>query len=141
MWRRSFRFVSTAFRRFLRTSAPLQFSARAPAGHVLLRAFAGGALQPEIFLLDESEMVAKIEADLRELLGIIAKPLFTRLWGSDLPMRRHAEASRLSRRGRSMSPIKLNSTDNLSRLKEPPAQDGCVLAYPPPNCGSAGALS
>jgi oxygen-dependent protoporphyrinogen oxidase len=54
---------------------------------VLLRAFAGGALQPDIFALDESVLVARVEADLRELLGITAKPLFTEVakWERSMP--------------------------------------------------------
>jgi len=69
------------------TFSSVKFSGRAPNGHVLLRAFAGGALQPEIFQLDEAEMVAKVEADLRELLGITAKPLFTEVakWERSMP--------------------------------------------------------
>src|SRR5215217_316490 len=58
------------------TFSSVKFSGRAPGGLVLLRAFAGGALQPEIFALDESEMAARVEADLRELLGISEDPLF-----------------------------------------------------------------
>jgi len=69
------------------TFSNVKFSGRAPHDHVLLRAFAGGALQPEIFKLDESAMVAKVEADLRELLGITAKPLFTEVakWERSMP--------------------------------------------------------
>ncbi len=52
------------------TFSSVKFSDRAPADHVLLRAFAGGALQPEIFALDEASMAARVEADLQELLGI-----------------------------------------------------------------------
>ena len=69
------------------TFSSVKFSGRAPGNHVLLRAFAGGALQPEIFALDESEMAARIEADLRELLGITGKPLFTEVakWERSMP--------------------------------------------------------
>ena len=58
------------------TFSSVKFPGRAPADRVLLRAFAGGALQPEVFALDESEIVARAEADLRELLGITGRPLF-----------------------------------------------------------------
>src|SRR6185503_17016012 len=58
------------------TLSSVKFSDRAPNDHVLLRAFAGGALQPEIFALDESELASRVEADLRELLGINEAPLF-----------------------------------------------------------------
>lgn len=69
------------------TFSSVKFSGRAPDGHVLLRAFAGGALQPDIFALDESVLAAKVEADLRELLGITAKPLFTEVakWERSMP--------------------------------------------------------
>src|SRR5689334_2449256 len=52
------------------TFSSVKFSGRAPQDHVLLRAFAGGALQPEIFALDAHEMSRRVEADLRELLAI-----------------------------------------------------------------------
>ncbi len=55
----------------------VKFEGRAPEGCALLRAFVGGALQPEMFALGETEMVAAVRRDLRELLGINAAPLFT----------------------------------------------------------------
>lgn len=67
------------------TFSSVKFSGRAPEDHVLLRAFAGGALQPEIFALDDLE--PRIEADLRELLGINQKPIFTETarWERSMP--------------------------------------------------------
>lgn len=69
------------------TFSSVKFSGRAPDGQVLLRAFAGGALQPEIFALDELEMSRRVEADLRELLGISEDPLFveTAKWERSMP--------------------------------------------------------
>ena len=69
------------------TFSSVKFSGRAPDGHVLLRAFAGGALQPEIFALDESELAVRVETDLRELLGINEAPLFveTAKWERSMP--------------------------------------------------------
>jgi oxygen-dependent protoporphyrinogen oxidase len=55
----------------------IKFAGRAPAGHALLRAFVGGALQPEMFALDEEAMTAAVRKDLQELLGITDAPLFT----------------------------------------------------------------
>jgi protoporphyrinogen/coproporphyrinogen III oxidase len=55
----------------------VKFPHRAPAGFVLLRAFVGGALQPEMFALDDERMVAATLDDLRELLGVSAPPVFT----------------------------------------------------------------
>ncbi len=69
------------------TFSNVKFNQRAPDDHVLLRAFAGGALQPEVFALDESELVTRIEADLRELLNIDRSPLFTEVakWEQSMP--------------------------------------------------------
>ncbi len=59
------------------TFSSIKFPNRAPAGHALLRAFAGGALQPEIYALDDDELIARIRHDFRDLLGITRPPLFT----------------------------------------------------------------
>lgn len=69
------------------TFSSVKFPGRAPADHVLLRAFAGGALQPEVFALEEAELLRRVENDLRELLGITAKPLFTEIskWQNSMP--------------------------------------------------------
>jgi oxygen-dependent protoporphyrinogen oxidase len=69
------------------TFSSVKFAGRAPSGYALLRAFAGGALQPEVFALDEAEMAARVEADLRELLGITTKPLFIEVakWERSMP--------------------------------------------------------
>lgn len=69
------------------TFSSVKFAGRAPEDHVLLRAFAGGALQPEIFVLDPTDLVPRIDADLRELLGISGAPLFTEVakWEQSMP--------------------------------------------------------
>ena len=69
------------------TFSSVKFSGRAPQDHVLLRAFAGGALQPQIFALDAADLLTRIEADLRELLGITGRPLFTEVakWERSMP--------------------------------------------------------
>src|SRR6185369_5722866 len=55
--------------------------------HVLLRAFAGGAMQPEIFALNEAELSARVEADLRALLNINDDPRFIQVskWERSMP--------------------------------------------------------
>jgi oxygen-dependent protoporphyrinogen oxidase len=58
------------------TFSSVKFEGRAPAGHALLRAFVGGALQPEKFALDEEAIVQAVRRDLRDLLGIERPPLF-----------------------------------------------------------------
>ena len=67
------------------TFSSVKFPGRAPEDHVLLRAFAGGALQPEIFVRDDLETL--IETDLRQLLHIDRKPLFTEVakWERSMP--------------------------------------------------------
>jgi oxygen-dependent protoporphyrinogen oxidase len=69
------------------TFSSVKFSGRAPDDQVLLRAFAGGALQPEIFALAEAEMSRRVEADLRELLGISEDPRFIEVakWERSMP--------------------------------------------------------
>jgi protoporphyrinogen/coproporphyrinogen III oxidase len=59
------------------TFSSVKFKGRAPEGHALIRAFVGGALQPEMFALDEEEMTRKVLKDLRELLGVKDAPLFS----------------------------------------------------------------
>jgi oxygen-dependent protoporphyrinogen oxidase len=59
------------------TFSSVKFKGRAPEGHALLRAFVGGALQPEMFALDAEEMTRRVLQDLRELLGIKEPPLFS----------------------------------------------------------------
>ena len=58
------------------TFSSIKFQARAPKDHVLLRAFVGGALQPEMLSLDDNEITQRVEEDLQHLLGITGKPLF-----------------------------------------------------------------
>ena len=69
------------------TFSSVKFFGRAPEEHVLLRAFAGGALQPEIFALDTADLVPRIEADLSELLGITGRPMFVEVakWERSMP--------------------------------------------------------
>ena len=80
------------------TFSSVKFSGRAPEGHVLLRAFAGGALQPEIFALDEGDMRVRIETSLRELLGITEDPLFVEVakWKDSMPQYEVGHLERVS---------------------------------------------
>jgi oxygen-dependent protoporphyrinogen oxidase len=54
-----------------------KYPGRAPQSGVLLRAFAGGALQPEIFDLNEAELLRAVLDEMRALLGITAAPVFS----------------------------------------------------------------
>lgn len=84
------------------TFSSVKFDGRAPAGHVLLRAFVGGALQPEMFALDEDAMIARAQADLRQLLGVSAPPLFA-----------HVE-----RWPRSMAQYTIGHIDRVARIRQ-----------------------
>jgi protoporphyrinogen/coproporphyrinogen III oxidase len=61
------------------TFCHVKFDGRAPQGQALLRAFVGGALQPEAFELGDDEMIRAVRQDLRELLGITADPVLSRV--------------------------------------------------------------
>ena len=69
------------------TFSSVKFFGRAPHDHVLLRAFVGGALQPEMFELEEAEMLARVEGDLRQLLGVNERPVFADVakWKQSMP--------------------------------------------------------
>jgi len=69
------------------TFSNIKFAGRAPDNHVLLRAFVGGALQPEMFALEETEMLNRVKRDLRDLLGVENEPIFTEVtkWEKSMP--------------------------------------------------------
>jgi oxygen-dependent protoporphyrinogen oxidase len=56
------------------------FPNRAPEGHVLLRSMMGGATNPGAIDLGESEVKARVLADLKEIMGIDAEPDFVRIF-------------------------------------------------------------
>jgi oxygen-dependent protoporphyrinogen oxidase len=63
------------------------FPNRAPAGHITLTSYIGGARYPELGLLPPEQLVAATMADLRVLLGVKGKPVFThtRTWPQAIP--------------------------------------------------------
>ncbi|HZO81343.1 MAG TPA: protoporphyrinogen oxidase [Candidatus Binataceae bacterium] len=65
----------------------LKFAGRAPAGTLLVRVFLGGALQREMMALDDAAMVETAGAELRALLGVRAKPMWTHVarWPDSMP--------------------------------------------------------
>jgi oxygen-dependent protoporphyrinogen oxidase len=64
-----------------------KYAGRAPDGTTLVRAFVGGALQPEKFALDDAAMTAAVLRDVRDLLGIDVAPSLARIrrWNKSLP--------------------------------------------------------
>ena len=61
------------------TYSSRKFPGRAPEGCELLRVFVGGVRRPELAALDTDALVATVRSELRELLGITAPPLLTRV--------------------------------------------------------------
>jgi oxygen-dependent protoporphyrinogen oxidase len=53
------------------------FPNRAPAGHLTLTCYVGGERQPEIAALPPEKLVEIVGDDLRVLLGVRGKPVFT----------------------------------------------------------------
>ena len=62
------------------TFSSLKYPGRAPAAHILLRAFVGGSLQPELFADDDVTMERSVRAELASLLGVRAEPILSRIW-------------------------------------------------------------
>ena len=62
------------------------FPGRAPEGHVLVTVFVGGR-QPEMAALPDAELDAVVLAELRELLGVRAEPVFRQCsrWPQAIP--------------------------------------------------------
>ncbi len=81
------------------TFSSVKFAGRAPEDYVLLRAFVGGALQPEMFTLPEDEIVHRVQADLGALLGVEQRPLFAEAakWPGSMPQ---YHVGHLDRKGR-----------------------------------------
>jgi oxygen-dependent protoporphyrinogen oxidase len=81
------------------TFSSVKFAGRAPAGDVLVRAFVGGALQPELLELDEDELLGRVLGDLRELLGIERAPLFSEVtkWERSMPQYHVGHLERVKR--------------------------------------------
>ncbi len=54
----------------------VKYEGRAPEGYVLLRAFIGGGLQPEMMQRDDEGLIVAARRDLDDLLGINTSPRF-----------------------------------------------------------------
>ena len=61
------------------TFSSLKFPYRAPEGKVLLRAFAGGALQQDLLERSDPDLLELVLSDLRQLLQIEGNPIFSRM--------------------------------------------------------------
>jgi oxygen-dependent protoporphyrinogen oxidase len=70
------------------------FPGRAPEGGVALTTFAGGSRQPEKALVPEGELVESVRGELRDLMGIDAKPdtVVVARWDKAIPQYRVGHA-------------------------------------------------
>jgi oxygen-dependent protoporphyrinogen oxidase len=62
------------------TVSSTKFDRRAPDGYALLRVFFGGSRSPESMNLNDEELLSMVRAELRQILGIEATPLFHRIY-------------------------------------------------------------
>lgn len=76
----------------------VKYAGRAPADSVLLRLFAGGALQSWQFALDDEALVRAARDELSELLGIAAEPVLTwvQRWPESMPQYQVGHAGRIA---------------------------------------------
>ncbi|MGH9873589.1 MAG: protoporphyrinogen oxidase, partial [Pyrinomonadaceae bacterium] len=81
------------------TFSSVKFAGRAPDGHTLLRAFVGGALQPELMGLSRDELLTHVLKDLRDSLGIERRPLFAEVakWERSMPQYHVGHLERVKR--------------------------------------------
>ena len=61
------------------TFSSVKYPGRAPADHVLIRCFLGGALDTGVLDRDDESLIGLAREELRQSLGIVAPPLLTRL--------------------------------------------------------------
>ncbi len=88
------------------TFSSAKFEGRAPAGRVLLRAFAGGMLQPHVYSLPDTELISRCLAELAELLGISGEPeeVWLNRWPDSMPQYEPGHLDRVAALERSLPP-------------------------------------
>lgn len=81
-----------------------KFSGRAPAGHVLIRTFVGGAMQGELLKLSDGQLVDLVRGELAELIGLRGDPVVTRVvrWDRAMPQYHVGHLDRVARIERAM---------------------------------------
>jgi oxygen-dependent protoporphyrinogen oxidase len=57
-----------------------KWESRAPSDHVLMRAFFGGASDPELLERDDADLVKLARTELSSLMGPLGEPLFSRVF-------------------------------------------------------------
>ncbi len=79
------------------TFSSVKYPGRAPVGHVLIRCFMGGALNPEILREDDGALIARARAELEDALGVNAEPVLVRAarWPASMPQYRLGHLGRI----------------------------------------------
>jgi oxygen-dependent protoporphyrinogen oxidase len=74
-----------------------KYPGRAPEGHVLLRVFVGGALDPESLDRDDRSLESLARDEVAVLLGVRGRPVFARIdrWASAMPQYHVGHATRV----------------------------------------------
>lgn len=69
------------------TWTSVKFLGRAPDDSVLIRCFVGGSKNMELVDVSDAEMVKMVRAELKDIMGIDAKPVITRVfkWKNSMP--------------------------------------------------------
>jgi oxygen-dependent protoporphyrinogen oxidase len=79
------------------TFSSVKYPGRAPAEHVLIRCFLGGALNAEVLREDDAALVARARRELAEALGVAAEPRLVRVsrWPASMPQYRVGHLARV----------------------------------------------
>ena len=64
-----------------------KFSYRCPEGNFLIRVFVGGASHEHLVFQDDAEMIAMVQEELEDILGVRVKPIFVKVyrWKKAMP--------------------------------------------------------
>ena len=98
----------TEGRRILAGSfASHKFAGRAPQGHVLMRVFVGGAMQPELLRLSDKQLVELVREELADLIGYHGEPELTRVvrWNDAMPQYHVGHRERVERIEQAMARV------------------------------------
>lgn len=81
------------------TFSSLKYPGRAPDGTVLVRAFVGGALQPELVELSDAALLRTVREELATLIGVRTEPLLSRIarWRQAMPQYQVGHLDRIAR--------------------------------------------
>ncbi|HAP67105.1 MAG TPA: protoporphyrinogen oxidase [Nitrospinae bacterium] len=82
-----------------------KFSYRTPDDSILIRCFIGGSRNEELVFLDDKDMLKMIREELRDVMGISAEPILTRIyrWEKAMPQYIIGHDERVSRIEQSIS--------------------------------------